>query len=442
MSSDSSNRYQSKLFNFVYQHSRWLTRTLENTIKNLQVATQLGIGSLLYPLYQLLPQNETVKPLHSITPPPSDGPIQVILNIVKNLPPGDADLLISQKTNPLKFLGFLWENIFLKRDFPTSENTLQQYIPKVQGIAIELQTRNLVLVSADNRIFDIFTPQQNAKLADRINSEVSEYQYSLRVISHQQKELLPKIDHLLNKLTGEDSMIAQKSYLHPIKPFGFLDKLVADLENTALVPAQERSQKIINNFQSQFQELGVNHDDLKSQKLQISDLMTAVINYFLGGKNNYQIKSNFVGEQPQRKSNFSKGLSSNNSLDVSDSSEDNWLTCNDLFSDNQTNTGELFDDHNVSKLPQIQLKWGLPVILRKIGQKPPISENEEFLEIDSQTSQEFNFQPDWIDISATSLGYEKHPLEQILEWLDQIILWIEQILINVVYFFRGLLLGR
>ena len=225
MSSDSSNRYQSKLFNFVYQHSRWLTRTLENTIKNLQVATQLGIGSLLYPLYQLLPQNETVKPLHSITPPPSDGPIQVILNIVKNLPPGDADLLISQKTNPLKFLGFLWENIFLKRDFPTSENTLQQYIPKVQGIAIELQTRNLVLVSADNRIFDIFTPQQNAKLADRINSEVSEYQYSLRVISHQQKELLPKIDHLLNKLTGEDSMIAQKSYLHPIKPFGFLDKL-------------------------------------------------------------------------------------------------------------------------------------------------------------------------------------------------------------------------
>jgi hypothetical protein len=433
MSSDSSNRYQSKLFNFVYQHSRWLTRTLENTIKNLQVVTQLGIGSLLYPLYQLLPQNETGKQLHSITPPASDGPIQVILNIVKNLPPGDADLLISQKTNPLKFLGFLWENIFLKRDFPTSENTLQQYIPKVQGIAIELQTRNLVLVSADNRIFDIFTPQQNAKLADRINSEVSEYQYSLRVISHQQKELLPKIDHLLNKLTSEDSMIAQKSYLHPIKPFGFLDKLVADLENTALVPAQERSQKIINNFQSQFQELGVNHDDLKSQKLQISDLMTAVINYFLGGKNNYQIKSNFVGEQPQ---------SSNNSLDVSDSLEDNWLTWNDLFSDNQTNTGELFDDHDVSKLPQIQLKWGLPVILRKIGQKPPISENEEFLEIDSQTSQEFNFQPDWIDISATSLGYEKHPLEQILEWLDQIILWIEQILINVVYFFRGLLLGR
>ncbi|MFO0142730.1 MAG: hypothetical protein ACK513_15270, partial [Aphanizomenon sp.] len=145
MSSDSSNRYQSKLFNFVYQHSRWLTRTLENTIKNLQVATQLGIGSLLYPLYQLLPQNETVKPLHSITPPPSDGPIQVILNIVKNLPPGDADLPISQKTNTLKFLGFLWEKIFLKRDFPTSENTLQQYIPKVQGIAIELQTRNLVL---------------------------------------------------------------------------------------------------------------------------------------------------------------------------------------------------------------------------------------------------------------------------------------------------------
>jgi hypothetical protein len=74
-----------------------------------------------------------------------------------------------------------------------------------------LQTRNLVLVSADNRIFDVFTPQQNVKLADRINSEISEYRYSLQLIAHQQQQLLPKIDDLLNKLTDDHPIIAQLS---------------------------------------------------------------------------------------------------------------------------------------------------------------------------------------------------------------------------------------
>ena len=188
MSSDFSNRYQSKLFNFVYQHSRRLTQTLENTFKNLQLATGSGIGSLLYPLYQLWQQDGTVKKLQSATPPTSDAPIQIILDVIKNLPPGETDIPTSSQTNPLTFLGSLWKKIFPQPNSPTPENTLQQHIPTVQGIAIELQTRNLVLVSADNRIFDVFTPQQNVKLADRINSEISEYRYSLQLITHQQQE--------------------------------------------------------------------------------------------------------------------------------------------------------------------------------------------------------------------------------------------------------------
>ncbi|MFO5439435.1 MAG: hypothetical protein ACLBM4_12405 [Dolichospermum sp.] len=68
MSSGSSNRYQSKLFNFVYQQTQRLTQTWENIFKNLQVATQVGVGSLLYPLYQLLPQKEWAEkknPVHN-----------------------------------------------------------------------------------------------------------------------------------------------------------------------------------------------------------------------------------------------------------------------------------------------------------------------------------------------------------------------------------------
>ena len=33
---------------------------------------------------------------------------------------------------------------------------------------------------------------------------------------------------------------------------------------------------------------------------------------------------------------------------------------------------------------------------------------------------------DWIDIDAQTLNYEKHPLEQMLEWVDKALLWLEE----------------
>ncbi|MDB9481591.1 hypothetical protein PN476_03065 [Dolichospermum circinale CS-537/05] len=411
MSSGSSNRYQSKLFNFVYQQTQRLTQTWENIFKNLQVATQVGYGSLLYPLYQLLPQKEwSEKKIQPIIPPETDAAIQHILDIVKNLPAEGGNLEISQKTNPLTpltFIGSLWGRFFPKQSSSRSENTLQKHIPKVQGIATELKTGNLVLVGTDNRIFDIFTTQENSQLKDRINRELIHYEYPAS-----QKQILPKIDLLLNKLTDKK----------PSQVFGFLDKLVANLEITALVSIGKSGQKILDN-------LVVNNDDSKTEKADIANLITAAINYFLGGRNIYQIQSNAAAEKAEIKSDLQNSLPLNHG--------DTWLTWDDLFGNLSTNISD-HSGFNPLKPANSRLlnNW------EKIAQKAPESENQEWEEKDSQTNQGFNFKPDWIDISATSLGYEKHPLEQILHWIDQLISWIEQILTNTVYFFRGLLLGR
>ncbi|MBD2443202.1 hypothetical protein H6G25_08315 [Dolichospermum sp. FACHB-1091] len=411
MSSGSSNRYQSKLFNFVYQQTQRLTQTWENIFKNLQVATQVGVGSLLYPLYQLLPQKEwSEKKIQPIIPPETDAAIQHILDIVKNLPAEGGNLEISQKTNsltPLTFIGSLWERFFPKQSSSRSENTLQKHIPKVQGIATELKTGNLVLVGTDNRIFDIFTTQENSQLKDRINRELIHYEYPAS-----QKQILPKIDLLLNKLTDKK----------PTQVFGFLDKLVANLEITALVSIGKSGQKILDN-------LVVNNDDSKTEKADIANLITAAINYFLGGRNIYQIQSNAAAEKAEIKSDLQNSLPLNHG--------DAWLTWDDLFGNPSTNISD-YSGFNPLKPANSRLLNNR----EKIAQKTPESENQEWEEKDSQTNQGFNFKPDWIDISATSLGYEKHPLEQILHWLDQLISWIEQILTNTVYFFRGLLLGR
>jgi hypothetical protein len=40
--------------------------------------------------------------------------------------------------------------------------------------------------------------------------------------------------------------------------------------------------------------------------------------------------------------------------------------------------------------------------------------------------------PDWIETNATMMGYVKHPLEQLLEWLDRAMLWLEEVLLRVL----------
>ncbi|MGH2413816.1 MAG: hypothetical protein ACRDEA_09045, partial [Microcystaceae cyanobacterium] len=39
--------------------------------------------------------------------------------------------------------------------------------------------------------------------------------------------------------------------------------------------------------------------------------------------------------------------------------------------------------------------------------------------------------PDWLETEATPVGYVKHPLERLLEWLDQIMLWVEERIVNL-----------
>lgn len=45
--------------------------------------------------------------------------------------------------------------------------------------------------------------------------------------------------------------------------------------------------------------------------------------------------------------------------------------------------------------------------------------------------------PDWIETPATPNGYVKHPLEQLLAWLDTVMLWLEELVVKVWRWLRG-----
>lgn len=293
MSSGSSGRYQSRLFNFVHQQSRRLTQQWGNSFRHLQIATKWGVELLLYPVYLLFQSSEAdAKTLHTKEPQsrlnlPSndtdfqpenhlnvDTPIEQVLEAVYYLSSEEVVATPKQNSltfNPLSLLGIFWQKSISKKstdtniihsptitDLPTAsiqssppENSLKQHLATIQGVATNLLNRNLVLVTTGNEILDILTPQQQAKLEERIINEVARYWQSWRLIQAQKdKELLPQIDGLLAKLTGENPVkipilpgTTSNNSLNSRKLFTFLDLAVATVESKALIPVQQGSQK-------------------------------------------------------------------------------------------------------------------------------------------------------------------------------------------------------
>ncbi|MHC5724663.1 MAG: hypothetical protein ACYTXY_11065 [Nostoc sp.] len=545
MSSGSSGRYQSRLFNFVHQQSRRVTQQWEHTYRHLQVATKWGVEVLLYPVYLLFQSSESFgKTLHTKEPqtklklqpndpnfqpemPNVDSPIQHVLEAVNYLlsdQPASTPPKISEPFNPLAYLGvfrlkFGDNNANLTQSSNITdnqaeslkpshwENRLQQHLPIVRGIATNLLNRNLVLVTADHEILDILTPQQQAKLQDRIINEVANYwQYWRLIEAKKETQLLPQIDHLLAKLTDGNTanipVLAEgipKDLLNTDRLLAFLDIAVAKLESNALIPVQERSQEIVQVAQTQLNiflygkeqlagkgEIATTADGLETHTVNLETLIEAALNYFFGVGNRKTLESTTNDRRLPGKllsSSSRKALSKSPQLENQDLTDDSWLRWSDLFGDTETvvekpvplsqrkNHGlesslsaAHFPQKNLS-VKQPQVKSGL--VQRKqstnnlassqkisakvasgkqtqarISQTKSESRKGEILQQQFHQSSQVEAQTDWIETKATSTGYEKHPLEQLLQWLDDVMLWLEEVFVNIFQSLRQMWQGK
>jgi len=495
MSSGSSGRYQSRFFNFVNQQSRRLTQRWETTFRNLQVATKWGVEALLYPVYIFLQSTDSsVKKLYTKEPPTqrrlqhdntdflsapltTDRPIVRVLESVQYLP--DEEIAASStKSRFSHTLELLRSKFFPRRVTPAhisqsltitnktlETDTIKCNLPMVRGVASDVVNRQLVLVSIENQILDILTPQQQAKLTDKIISEVGEYWHYRQLIeTEEQAQLLPEINRILAKLTGENTDTTGKNIFNRLRIFNLLDAAIAKLEETAIVPAQQRSLEMMRVAQTQFHiflysqeslnsRKGIvkNAEDLANQKQHISTLIEAAINHFFGVPKHKLLES---------------GFSEENLPDITYQSQheyfadDPWLDWHDLYGDsakiNEKNMqgATIKSSISSSKLPGLSRQS-----TRKEPQQKPASnlvkqqkqisnklaaKKQTVADTPQQTSSEHQAEakPDWIDTTATVLGYEKHLIEYILELLDVVILWVEQILVNIFYFLQGLLRGK
>jgi hypothetical protein len=63
-------------------------------------------------------------------------------------------------------------------------------------------------------------------------------------------------------------------------------------------------------------------------------------------------------------------------------------------------------------------------------QHPPQTERPSPLAQSNPSERSLDVDPDWIETKATPIGYVKHPLVRVLEWLDRAMLWLEDILVK------------
>jgi hypothetical protein len=489
MSSPATSPYQSKLFNFLNRQSqRWQDR-LGTAARHLKVTAEWGIQVMLYPIYLLVQAGRMAgKELEqAVTHAQLPAATEV------SAPAIDSDRAIVQVLD-------LWQN---------------ETGTAIQGIACFLESRRFALVTTENSLLDILSPEQEKTLLARIRTEVANYWHDRRLAQTEAQKLPAAIPNfegeagdkvlpparffwkvmgwvqrsplaIATNLFGESRFAglpggAEKPDIASLLPseafVARLDCRVAELEIAPLAAAkqllQQFSQQLQVVYQQHFQPLtakaasatlnweNAGNIPQNADPFAIQALILAAVDYFFGQRSEAGIGGTQVtarGRFLGKKNPAAIGGESPTAfslLPAASESEAPWLTWEDLF-DKSPAPAHLTAATPAPELPA-SLPSGLPipsqpntVRSRKVvaGEKQrsrgrmnrlakrqetvanPVCVPQASAEVvpaaEPPDSLETAF--DWLEAEVVSTGYVKHPLEQVLEWLDRFILWLEQLL--------------
>lgn len=249
-----AGRYRSRLFNFLSRQSRRLVDKGDLALRQIRVGTTWGTQILLYPVYlafqavrlagrqlqQTIQQNYHTAS-HNVLP--TDTPIQRVL---------ETAISFSLPVNLSS------DEVAVAEDVDVSSATKQNWV--IQGIAMRLETRTLVLVTAENEILDILTPQHQQELFKQIRFEIPSYLHD-RLLARNAKA---KVINQLSLLEDNPNVIA------PIRLFR---KLMAWVQTgpVATIVNLFQEETLLVNLEARTQQLKLKSQELKlkSQELQV-----------------------------------------------------------------------------------------------------------------------------------------------------------------------------
>lgn len=416
MSSASSGRYQSRIFNFVYQQSRRLTEQCERALREFQVATSWVAPVVLYPIYLLFRSTRAaVKQVHQAvqksrpqlqasndadpqpqTPPTADTPIQR----VSSHPP----ILY-----PYQALGFLDRTV---------AKLESNYLVPVSKVALALGKRNWKLVRRVQSQLNV-SRKSSAIAADGCDTHTSSIQALIWAA----------INYFFGHRGGSE--LTQTTRTNSSKELSAGSK-----PRCKPLPHRHSASKLpYSQAPSRAQLVSTNVDPW----LTLGDLF---------GEPESSLQTSTKSQtttQPPGKTNPA--------LPASQSALGGhpWNLLNNLqtflsqlkqASGLVLRHGSLAEEEFSRQLPQKTTRSvtrtqktakTVAITCTKGGTSASTvsqSRGDRIVEISHQPhsqSTQLDPAPDWLDIHATAMGYVKHPLEQLLEWLDRAMLWLEDV---------------
>ncbi len=498
--SSGSGRYRSRLFNFFHRQSRQVVEKCEQAFRHLKVTTKWSVEALLYPVYALFQSMDVGKQISGgvrqstlfpasdedyQSPPNVDTPIQRILEAV---------------TTPTKKPGSFFhnQNQIATKNCELRIANCELPLPSIRAIATQLATRTVVLVTAENEIQDVLTPDQQQQIEEQILLEVARYWHFWRLYTN--KNSLSAEEQTASAFPAADQTIP--AFPAADRAIVLLDKIIAEIE-TAVPPVgmtatlQERSWEIIKVVKTQLNlflygvppvttvaaddlppasSTNIAADETMSQ-LKIPALIWAAIGYFFGNRDRQ------ISPTTPKLSEINKSSQFPNLI------TDPWLGNDDLFGEPKVEAPTA--DQQLIELPAGQAKYSLPNLIQWLTNKIAlrsapsggsaslspselalrqksthflarirrttatlvsfITEESSISLVDATQTGEISapktqptgiaHTPDWIETTAQTIGYKRHPLEQILAWLDRLMLWLEEMFVkiwqSIQHFVRG-----
>lgn len=370
--------------------------------------------------------------------------------------------------------------------------------PTIQGIATQFSSRILVLVTAENEILDILTVQQQQKLQERIIREVADYWRYQRLAHSGNQKLEHSLDSSSQALAFLDRTVAklESKYLVLSEAAITASSFANTLCRRSWKTGQELSVFLSSKIQPAARKLSVTRLDKiisfdAKTDTKIQTLILAAINYFFGDRGRKSVQTKPSAKFLELPTNLKRrqSLSAHRAYKLPTAAQlhediDPWLTFNDLFgeesstfSNSESSISQMTSQAGTNlSLPSKQTWYSLRNLLNRfqtfLPQSKQASEQvlQERTESLTRTTQsvlpatslslsqpqvstskskqphsqgtQLESQPDWIETNATAIGYVKHPLEQLLEWLDRVMLWLEKLLIRVLQRLQRLWLGK
>ncbi|MGK7934933.1 MAG: hypothetical protein AB4206_03890 [Xenococcaceae cyanobacterium] len=368
--------------------------------------------------------------------------------------------VLKKKKQPKKVTSAQLENIQTRFSPLSSQSSLE-----IQGVASLLDSHELVLVNYHNRILNVLNPRQQeilkqylatkhqkpnliATTAKKVLAILPQISQNKSVDSPPVKIFWQMLDWVKTSsiakkvdLFGESKLAPSAPILPPSTDNSFLpnllvslDNKVADLETKSFLSISVAGNKSLDRSSPTYTQPNVTQSqpDLTSNPFQIRTIIQAAIEHFFGTNSSGVTLPNSANPLPLESKTASSYLPGNSlGLNLPPAEEqESWLSWNDIFSNTISSTVK----------PPPSETQAISNSTQESSQLYPFPQDktEDFASITyfDPPNTEVETASDLLETQATTVGYEKHLLERILEILDQIFVWLEERLLKIWQTFR------